>query len=101
MEHYNEVLDFINTYKSNTYVYQRVIKRRFKIDGMTVYAILEKMADDDILERVFGIICSKCAYENDAVYTSLNQLSDLDLICHKCRHDLNIAEDIILYYKKI
>lgn len=101
MNDYNNVLNFIDTYKPHTYIYQRVIKKRFGIDGMTVHSILEKLADEGILQRVFVSLCHKCGYENDVVYTSLNQISDSDLVCDNCRSDLNVLNDVILLYRKL
>lgn len=95
------MLTFINTYTPNSYVYQRVLKKHFGLNGMKVHVILEKLADEGILKRVFVPLCSKCGYESNIEFESLNQLSDSRLICDNCRSDLNVLNDIILLYRKI
>ena len=99
VEHYNEVLEFINNYKPGTFVYPRVIKRHFNIDTLKAYEVLEVLSDKNVLKRVYQIECSNCGTIDDTVYETLNQI-DEDVFCSSCRKDFHILEDVILYYKK-
>lgn len=99
MENYNEILSFINGYKEGSFVYPRVIKRHFNIDGLETYKILEDLVDKNILQRSYQLQCSGCGHSDNIFYEALNQISDLS-ICGCCRSKMNSIKDTIVFYKK-
>ena len=100
LKKYEEVLDFINNYNTGNFVYPSVIKRRFGIDGLITYNILETFVEKGVLQRVYQLQCVDCGYINEIIYDSLNQIEEDDLICHRCRCDLHILKCTIMFYKK-
>ena len=99
MENYNEILSFINGYKEGCFIYPRVIKRYFNIDGLQVYKILEDLVDKNVLKRSYQLQCSGCGHSDNIFYETLNQIDDL-LICSCCRKEMNVVKDVVLFYKK-
>lgn len=101
MNEYNNVLEFITTYETNDYIYQKDVKEKTELDTEAVYTTLEKIADEGVIKRLFSISCSKCGHEPRALYTSLIQLSDIDLVCDECKSELSMLDDITMVYMKL
>lgn len=92
-----DMLSFIDKFKG-IYLYPRVIKRKFNIDMIKVYEILNQLVRYNILSLAFEIYCNECdKFQND-VYDSLNEILK-NITCEYCGKDIDFNKDIIVIYK--
>lgn len=92
-----DVLEFIDKFKG-TYLYPRVIRRKFNIDMAKVYEILNQLVKNNILSLAFEIYCNDCDKFQNQVYDSLNEIPK-DITCEYCGRDIDFNKDIIVVYK--
>lgn len=96
-EQVKDILDFINNFKG-VYLYPRVIRRKFHIDMVKVYEVLNVLVKYNALNLAFEIYCNECdKFQND-VYDSLNDIPN-NIACEYCGKDINFNKDIIVVYK--
>lgn len=93
----NEILEFIKSFKG-TLLYPIVIKRKFKIDMISTYIILNELVKNDLLTIAYEIYCSECdKFQND-IYDSLNEIPE-NISCEYCGKDIDIMKDAIVVFK--
>jgi len=90
---------FFKGYKVNMWIYPGVIKRKFNIPIIDVYALLDLLAKENILENYYELWCSHCQKSNGSVNT-FNQLPN-SFRCEMCLEELPTLENTVLIYKVI
>lgn len=92
-----DVIGFIESFKG-TYLYPRVLKRKFNIDMAKAYEILNELVKIGALQLAFEIYCDDCDKFQNVVYDSLNEIPK-NITCEYCGHDIDFNKDIIVIYK--
>ena len=93
----NEILEYIKSFKG-TLLYPIVIKRKFKIDMISTYIILNELVKNDLLTIAYEIYCSECdKFQND-IYDYLNEIPE-NISCEYCGKDIDIMKDAIVVFK--
>lgn len=92
-----DVIGFIESFKG-TYLYPRVLKRKFNIEMAKAYEILNELVKEGVLQLAFEIYCSNCDKFQNLVYDSLNEIPK-NITCEYCGHDIDFNKDIIVIYK--
>lgn len=93
----NNIITFLSDFKG-TYIYPRIFKRKFNIDMVKAYEILNNLVRLNILKLSFEVYCNKCdKFQND-IYDSLNEIPK-NLTCEYCDKDIDFSKDIIVIYR--
>lgn len=92
-----DILSFINKFKG-IYLYPRVVKRKFNIDMVKVYEILNQLVKYNVLSLAFEIYCNECDKFQNYVYDSLNEIPK-NIACEYCGKDIDFNKDIIVVYR--
>jgi len=94
----NKIIDFVNQYKVNNYIYPQVISRQFNIPLKEVSIILENAVKQEIIERNYEIYCHICERHQGNIYKTMNEANEI--VCAYCGDDIKNI-DIILIYRKL
>ena len=62
------------------------------------YAILDILEKNDLIFKVFEVVCPSCSKYTGDIYESLNDLPDF-FECDSCEHEFSPISSIVIVYK--
>lgn len=93
------VLNFLKNYKSGTYIYPGVLKRKFNISIDSVYTILNEMEKSGMVQSCYELVCSRCQKVMGTVHL-FSELPDT-FTCEICGEELPALSNSLLIYKVV
>lgn len=94
-----DVLAFLEKYKTGTFIYPGVIKRKFHIPIETVYEILNELENLGILQSYYELVCSRCQKVMGTVRL-FNELPET-FTCELCNEEQDTLSNSFLIYKVV
>ena len=89
---------FISNYKTGSWIYPGVIRRRFNMDIKLVYRILNLLQKNGYIESYFEVCCRKCKRSLGDVYRNYDDIPDT-LECGNCGVETNAPQNAYIIYK--
>lgn len=97
----DDLLNFMERYKKNNFIYPGVMHRELKIDIKDVYEILEMGVTEGILEQYLEIYCPRCCRFTGQIFQRLTDIPE-DVYCITCDEEIsNPLKHAIVIYRVI
>ena len=95
---YDVVIEFLNRYKSNEWIYPAVMKRALKIDLKLVYEILELCVEQGLVEQYLEVYCPRCQRFTGCHFKNVMDIPD-EIFCIHCDEEFSnpLSHAIVIY----
>lgn len=93
-------LDLVGSYKTGSWIYPGVIKRKLNLSISDTYQILSLLDRNDFLESRYEMTCPNCQHTSGEICEVINQLPEF-FYCEMCNTEQIVLESAMLIYKVV
>lgn len=91
----NLIIQFLDNYKKDDYIYPSVLKRKLKIDEKETYKVLSILEKNNLIKLYYQYYCYNCNNTSE-LYEYYSKLPDT-FICRNCEEILTLNNVKIVY----
>lgn len=95
------VVEFLSRYKSGGIIYPGAMHRTLRLDMRMVYAILELLTENGLLEQRLELYCPRCQRFTGKIYKTVSELPEF-VNCIHCDEEIEnpIQHAVVIYQVK-